>query len=590
MAGQVMAQSADEIRRLQGCINDLVSVLALPAMWAGKEPEQIVTTLLDVLIGMLRLDFAYVRLTNPSGEQPIEMLRQPPSRTPAAWPEATRDAIRAWLDADPAQRAPRVSNPVGEADAAIVPLRLGLQDEIGVIVAGSQRLEFPEQTEKLLLSVAANQAAIGLQEARLLGEQRRLAVDLDLRVRQRTQELAAANEELKREIAERKRVEQRLRDDEARLKRSEAFLAEAQRLSSTGSFSWSVGTDHVTWSDQTYHIYEFDRATPLTSERIMARIHPEDLAGYSQRIDYAVSEGCDFEVEFRLLMQDRTVKYLSVVAHATWDRAGQLEYIGAIQDVTEHRLWEDALEKVRSELAHVARVTTLGALTASIAHEVNQPLAGIITNASTCLRMLAADPPNVDGARETARRAIRDGNRAADVIKRLRALFGNRSTTMESVNLNEAIREVLALSASELQRAGVAISAELDDELPTVVGDRVQLQQVILNLLLNATEAMSDVEARARHVAISTRRDGVDGVRLAVADAGVGIDPDNVERLFDAFYSTKRDGMGIGLSVSRSIIESHRGRLWAEPNDGPGATFCFSIPCVVAADVRRDGS
>ena len=226
----------------------------------------------------------------------------------------------------------------------------------------------------------------------------------------------------------------------------------------------------------------------------------------------------------------------------------------------------------------MARVTSLGALTASIAHEVNQPLSGIITNASTCLRMLAADPPNVDGARETARRTIRDGNRASDVITRLRALFSKKDATTESVDLNEATREVIALSLSELQRNRVILRPELADDLPPVTGDRVQLQQVILNLLRNASDAMSGVDDRPRQLVIRTERDEGDRVRLTVQDAGVGFDPQGVDRLFEAFYTTKSGGMGIGLSVSRSIIESHHGRLWAAPNDGPGATFSFSIP------------
>jgi C4-dicarboxylate-specific signal transduction histidine kinase len=223
-------------------------------------------------------------------------------------------------------------------------------------------------------------------------------------------------------------------------------------------------------------------------------------------------------------------------------------------------------------------VATLGALTASIAHEVNQPLAGIITNASTCLRMLAADPPNVEGARETARRTIRDGHRASDVITRLRALFGRKGAATEPVDLNEAAREVIALSLSELQGSRVILRSELAADLPPVTGDRIQLQQVIMNLLRNASDAMSGVEDRPRQLLIRTERGEGERVRLSVRDAGVGLDPQNADRLFQAFYTTKDDGMGIGLSVSRSIIESHQGRLWAEPNDGPGATFSFSIP------------
>jgi signal transduction histidine kinase len=217
-------------------------------------------------------------------------------------------------------------------------------------------------------------------------------------------------------------------------------------------------------------------------------------------------------------------------------------------------------------------------LTASIAHEVNQPLLGIITNASTCLRMLAADPPNVDGARLTAQRTIRDGHRASDVIARLRALFSKKGTARESVDLNDATREVTALVSSELQRNRVTLRTELGDDLPAVIGDRVQLQQVILNLILNASEAMSGVDDRPRHLVIRTERNEGDQVRLTVQDTGVGFEPQDVDRFFDAFYTTKRGGMGIGLSVSRSIIESHHGRLWAMPNDGPGARFSFSIP------------
>ncbi len=377
---------------------------------------------------------------------------------------------------------------------------------------------------------------------------------------------AAAND--LRAIAERKEE----------LWRSEAFLAEAQRLSLTGSFSWRVTTDEITWSAQLYRIFEFAQGMPVTLELIGTRVHPEDIPLLLDMVERARGAGTDFEYELRLQMPDQSIKYLHLVAHGTRDQEGRLEYIGAVQDVTARRLSEQALGKAQSELAHVARVSTLSTLTASIAHEVNQPLAGIITNASTCLRMLAADPPDVEGARETARRTIRDGNRASEVIARVRALFTKKELTTESVDLNEATREVIALSSSELQSNQVMLRAELASDLPHVTGDRVQLQQVILNLLRNASEAMSGVDDRPRHVLIRTEREGRDGVRVTVRDAGVGIEPQAMDKLFDAFYTTKRGGMGIGLSVSRSIVERHRGRLWVERHDGPGATFVFSIP------------
>jgi signal transduction histidine kinase len=286
----------------------------------------------------------------------------------------------------------------------------------------------------------------------------------------------------------------------------------------------------------------------------------------------------DFEWQYRLLMPDRSIKYMHTVAHATRDLDGQLEYIAAVQDVTARRMSEEALAKSRSDLAKVARVMSLGVLTASIAHEVNQPLSGIITNAGTCLRMLDANPPNLEGARETARRTIRDGNRASDVITRLRALFSTEEFTLELLDLNEATREVIALSLSDLERNRVVLQSKLAEDLPTITADRIQLQQVILNLLRNASDAMVDVDDRPRRLLLRTEREDGDRVRVSVRDVGVGVDPQNVNKLLDAFYTTKSDGMGIGLSVSRSIIERHHGHLWAEPNDGPGATFSFSIP------------
>jgi PAS domain S-box-containing protein len=365
---------------------------------------------------------------------------------------------------------------------------------------------------------------------------------------------------------------------EEELRRSEAFLAEGQRLSLTGSFSWKVDTGEITWSEELYRIYAFEIGVPVTLDLIRTRVHPDDRTLLEIMLDQARDGIDDFEWQYRLRMPDGSIKYLHAVAHATRDQDGQLEYIAAVQDVTARRLSEEALAKARSDLAKVARVTSLGVLTASVAHEVNQPLAGIITNAGTCLRMLDGDPPNLEGARETARRTIRDGNRASDVIKRLRALFSNEELTLELLDLNEVTGEVLALAISDLHRSGVAVRSELANELPIITGDRIQLQQVILNLVRNASDAMVDVHDRPRQLLVRTSPEGTDRVRLSVRDTGVGVDPETINKLLDAFYTTKSEGMGIGLSVSRSIIERHHGRLWAEPNDGPGATFSFSIP------------
>lgn len=361
------------------------------------------------------------------------------------------------------------------------------------------------------------------------------------------------------------------------LRKAYGHLAEAQRLSKTGSFITDLLADEREWSEETFRIFELDPATKITLHTMRSLVHPEDLSVFDAAHKRAI-EGAELNVAYRIITRSGKVKHLHAVAHVMERIEGRPVYIGAIQDVTTSKVAEEALNRARSELANVSRATTLGTLTASIAHEINQPLSGIITNASTCLRMLDADPPNVDGARETARRTIRDGNRASDVIARLRALFSKREVTLEPLDLNEVTREVIALSLSDLRRNRVVLQSELAGELPAITGDRIQLQQVILNLLRNASDAMAGVDDRPRQLMIRTEREEGDRVRLTVRDAGVGLDPQSMDKLFDAFHTTKSDGMGIGLSVSRSIVERHQGRLWAQPNDGPGATFSFSIP------------
>jgi PAS domain S-box-containing protein len=372
------------------------------------------------------------------------------------------------------------------------------------------------------------------------------------------------------DIHDRKRAEEELR-------RAYDSFADAQRLSKTGSFITDLVADEHRWSDETLRIFEFDSATKVTSQRIRDMVHPDDLPSFDSVMARAMT-GSDVTFGFRIVTAQGAVKNIRGVAHVIDQIEGRPMFVGALQDVTERMEAEEALNKARSELAHVARVTTVSALTASIAHEINQPLSGIITNAGTCLRMLAADPPDVDGARETAKRTIRDGNRASDVITRLRALFSKKEFALESLDLNDATREVIALSLSDLQRQRVVLQSEFADDLPNVTGDRVQLQQVILNLVRNASDAMMDVDDRPRQLLVRTERENGDRVRVTVRDSGIGVDRQSMNKLFDAFYTTKSGGMGIGLSVSRSIVERHHGRLWAEPNDGPGATFSFSIP------------
>lgn len=381
-------------------------------------------------------------------------------------------------------------------------------------------------------------------------------------------------------------IEDRMRA-EVELRQAYNSFADAQRLSKTGSFITDLMGDDHNWSEESYRIFEFEPGSRISVQRVREVIHPDDLPSFESVIARGMT-GQNVTFAFRIRTIRGVVKHVRGVAHVIERNAGRPMFVGALQDVTESKVAEEALNKARSELAHVSRVTTLSALTASIAHEVNQPLSGIITNAGTSLRMLDGDPPNLDGARETARRTIRDANRAADVVGRLRALFSKKEFTLEPLDLNDATREVIALSSSDLQSTRVLLQSDLADDLPMVLGDRIQLQQVILNLLRNGADAMVDVHDRARRLLVKTEREDGGRVRVTVRDAGVGLPAQNLPALFDAFSTTKSGGMGIGLFVSRSIIERHHGRLWAEPNDGPGATFVFTIPCAAESLGQSD--
>jgi PAS domain S-box-containing protein len=371
---------------------------------------------------------------------------------------------------------------------------------------------------------------------------------------------------------------------EEALRRSEAYLAEAQKLSHTGSFGWDVSSGRIYWSQETFRIFAYDLPTEPTLEPILHRTHPEDRALVRQVIDRALLERTDFDFEHRLLMPDGSVKYLRVVGHPAKAESGSLEFVGTVTDITERKRAEEelrqkeaSLREAQTELAHVSRVTTMGQWAASIAHEVSQPLTGIVANANAGLRWLAGESPNINEAREAIRRIIRDGNRAVDVISQMRALFKKARTLKERLDINEAIEEVVLLTQSEVQRNKVALRLELATNLPSVMGDRVQLQQVVMNLILNGMEAMSTVEDRERDLVIRTQRGEGDEVRVAVRDSGIGFDPANAERIFDAFHTTKPGGMGMGLAISRSVVESHGGRLWAVSNDDYGATFQFTL-------------
>lgn len=806
---------AEEIKQLRRCITDLVSIVALPAVWTGGSPSQIAGNLLDALVSMLNLDFIYARFGNSDAPGQTEMMRIGWTLEPKPETQEISDRLRPWLTDDPQKIPPVVNNFFDGRDMALVSLRLGLRGEMGLLVAGSGRPDFPRQTERLVLNVAANQAAVGLHEADVLRE-------LDQRVAERTVELTSANEQLQKarsaleqafaeiqgseaklrrvidaiptiawcnladgpneflnkswheytglspeeshgwgwqaafhaddlpalmkrwqemlvtrepgeiearirrhdgvyrwfliraepffeegklvrwygtstDIDDRKRAEEGLRDSEQssrlildgiagfvaimsatgevkavnrrvleyfgktieeletwsttnavhpedlpgvisawthsletsvpydvdhrlrgadgvyrwfharglplhdegghivrwyvlltdiddRRRAQEALQASERELdlivNTIPALAWSAGPDgSAEFFNQYYLAYVGLPLEQLQGSGWTVAVHPDDLGTLIAEWQSMMAAGKGGRVEGRLRRFDGEYRWFLFRTNPMLDEGGNIvKWYGTNTDIDDRKRAEEELRNTQEELGRVTRAMMMGQLTASMAHEVNQPLSGIVTNAGTCLRMLDANPPNLEGARETVRRTIRDGNRASEIVTRLRTLYSKKEPALEPMDLNEATREVIALSLSELQRNRVVLRQELAEHLPLVLGDRIQIQQVILNLVRNGSDAMSAVDDRPRELLIKTEDGEGGGVRLSVKDTGVGFDEQSQQKLFEAFYTTKGDGMGIGLSVSRSIMENHRGRLWAIRNQGPGATFLLSIP------------
>jgi signal transduction histidine kinase len=379
-----------------------------------------------------------------------------------------------------------------------------------------------------------------------------------------------------RDVTEWKRVEEVIR-------RSEAFLAEGQKLSHTGSWGWNATTGKVTWSQEHFRILGLDPQDTIPSLDVFwERVHPDDKIGLQRTFESAIRDKRDFEQEFRIVTPDSCVRHLHGVGHAILNTANELvEFIGSTMDITERKRADAALQEARAELERVTRVTTMGELAASIAHEVNQPLAGVVMRANAGLNWLAADPPNLSKTRETLERILRDGTRCGEVLARIRALLKRTPPAKTLVSVDRAVRDVLALVGGELRQHQIELSLDLAPTVPAVLGDTVQLQQVLLNLIKNAVEAMAGIANGQRILRIQSRPGELDGKPAAVvevSDTGVGFSGSDSSRLFEAFHTTKPQGMGMGLWISRSIIESHHGRLTASPNDGPGATFVIMLP------------
>jgi PAS domain S-box-containing protein len=378
---------------------------------------------------------------------------------------------------------------------------------------------------------------------------------------------------------------QTLELQEQKLKQSERYLAEAQRLTHTGSWVWRVaGGEALHLSDEWYRINGFDpQAGMPTWEERLQRVHPEDRAKWQGVIERAIGQRSDYEMEYRVLLPGGTVKHIHTVGHPVLNASGDLlQFVGSSMDISASKRAEEALRQAQADLARVNRVTTMGELTASLAHELNQPIAAAVTNANTCLRWLTRDHPDVEEARAAAMRIVKDGTRAADIISRIRLAFTKDTPRPELVDVNEVIREMIVLLDGETRRYSISVRTELAAHLPQVMGDRVQLQQVLMNLMVNGIDAMKDVDG-TRELAIKSQRADNEEVVVSVTDSGVGLPPQQVDEIFNAFFTTKPRGTGMGLRISRSIVESHGGRLWAVDNSPRGADFHFALPTKVEA-------
>jgi PAS domain S-box-containing protein len=419
-----------------------------------------------------------------------------------------------------------------------------------------------------LLSVAQRSATESLRRAR---------DDL----KETVQELRSTNEALEAESRERRHAEESLR-------RSEGYLAEAQRLSHTGSWASIPAMGEIRYmSEECYRVLGFDpQGGQPRYEAFSERLHPDDQAKVRKAVETAGREKANFELDYRIVHPGGEIRDIHVVGHPVLSQSGDLvEFVGTVIDITERKRAEEERERLRqaqADLAHVNRVTTMGELTASVAHEVNQPIAAAVTNAKTCLRWLTRDEPNLEEARAAAMRIVNDGTRAAEIIKRIRLLFKKDTSERELVDINEVIQEMFVLLRGEAMRSFIVVRTELEADSPLVMADRVQLQQVLMNLMLNGIDAMKEAKG-ARELAIKSQRAENDHVLVQVSDTGSGLPPQQADQLFNAFFTTKPHGTGMGLSISRSIVESHGGRLWAANNSPRGASFSFTLPAKAEA-------
>ena len=521
-----------ELRR---CMRDLLALSALPAILKSYDPRQIADSVAAALVSMLDSEFAYISLRGTRDDPLIEI-----ARTDKRGAVDSLDEIRAVLPEilliPSSEQTLAVADPNGGGTVSIAVAPIGFGGDAAIVV-GSRRPDFPTAAERLLLGIAANEATIALQ---------RWQAETEERIRQTEQELRLV-------------------------------------IDTIPALVWSALPDgSVDFVNQ--RLLEY---TGLPLEAVKgwgwtAAWHPEDRATLMEEWRAALAAGEPFTKEARVRRADGEYRWFLWRTVPRRDELGNIAtWYGTISDVEDRKRAEEAeeeLQQARADLAHLTRVSTLGELTSSIAHEVNQPLAAVIINAGIGLRVLAAQQPKLEEAREAFALIIKDGNRASEVINRIRALVKKAPPRKDRLDINEIILDVIALTRGEVLRNGVSLQTRLAKDLPLIQGDRIQLQQVILNLIINAIEAMSGVSEGPREMLVGSGKDDSDGVLVAVRDSGVGLDAEGLAHLFDAFYTTKPDGLGMGLAISRSIIEAHGGRLWATPNAPRGLDLQLTLP------------
>jgi len=601
-----------EITRLQGNLNDLSGVVNLSAIWAGNGPEQIVDALLKVLIHRLDLEFAAARLSGNSPMSATEMLRTAPFEDGGRIPSAFPTQISTWLDAASPMARFEAPNPLGPGRVSVVPLRFDPQSRLGSVIAASTRAGFPTKIEILVLRIAVNQAAMALHEAQRALEQKQIAFDFEQRVAVRTAELVEANRQLmllKDQLAAELLAMTRLHQFSTRLWAiTELPAALEEALTATIEIQQADFGNVQLYNPESnaLEIVAQRGFSPQFLEYFAEVAHSSAICGRSlQSRSRVVIEDVEIDEQFAPHKHIASAAgFRAVQSTPLFSRGGEVLGVISTHFKRPHRPSErelrltdlyarqaaEMIERKRTgderarliahidRLTHAGRVMSMVELTTSIAHEINQPLGGVISNANACIRWLNREIPDVQEARAAVAHIVRDANRAGDVIQSIRALAKRAPMHKRALDINALICEVISMLDEQLRSSSIETTLALSDAAIIVPADRVQLQQVLINLVVNAIEALRPLMHRPRRLRIFSRRDAENRVMVGIADEGIGSGERVMDRLFDAFFTTKPDGVGLGLSISRSIIKAHGGELSAARNHPHGLTMTFSLP------------